>query len=99
MSTNPSCPDSAAGGSADAPEAGGEPAAQSRPSRREFLTATAAGLAGAAFAPAQGAGLRSATPADLQNLSATAAGAASCCGEASCSASTRGSATSRRPTS
>ena len=68
MSTNPSCPDPATGARADAPEAGADPAAQSRPSRREFLTATAAGLAGASFAPVQVAGLRSAAPAVPQNL-------------------------------
>ncbi len=38
------------------------------PSRREFVAATAAGLAGASFAPPQLAGLRSATPADTQDL-------------------------------
>ena len=36
--------------------------------RREFLTATAAGLAGASLAQAPLAGLRSATPADTQDL-------------------------------
>jgi 5-methylthioadenosine/S-adenosylhomocysteine deaminase len=44
------------------------PPAESRPSRREFLTATAAGLAGASFAPAQLAGARSTTPAEPQDL-------------------------------
>src|SRR5437763_2538277 len=38
------------------------------PSRRHFLAATAAGLAGGSCAQAQLAGVRSATPADLQNL-------------------------------
>ena len=38
------------------------------PSRREFLTATAAGLAGASFAPAQFPGLPSATTAGPQDL-------------------------------
>jgi 5-methylthioadenosine/S-adenosylhomocysteine deaminase len=41
---------------------------QSSPSRREFFATAAAGLAGASFAPAQLAGLRSATPADTQDL-------------------------------
>jgi cytosine/adenosine deaminase-related metal-dependent hydrolase len=68
MSTIPSCPDPASGGRADAPEPGVNAAGESRPSRRDFLTATAAGLAGASVAPAQLAGLRSATPAVTQNL-------------------------------
>jgi 5-methylthioadenosine/S-adenosylhomocysteine deaminase len=68
MSTNPSKPDSEAAVSAETTEARGEPAAKSRPSRREFLTTTAVGLAGVSFAPAQGAGLRSATPAGTQTL-------------------------------
>ena len=68
MSTNPSCPDPAAGGRADAPESGVDAAAQSRPSRRDFLTAATAGLAGAAFAPGQLPGLRAANPAGTQNL-------------------------------
>ena len=51
-----------------APESGIDSAARSTRSRREFLAAGAAGLAGAAFAPPQIAGLHSATPADLQGL-------------------------------
>ena len=44
------------------------PTDPSSTSRREFFAATAAGLAGASLAPAQLAGLRSATPADTQDL-------------------------------
>jgi len=47
---------------------GDGPAAESRPSRRAFLAATAAGLAGVSAAPPQLAGLRSATPAETQDL-------------------------------
>jgi cytosine/adenosine deaminase-related metal-dependent hydrolase len=42
--------------------------AKSSPSRREFLTATAAGLAGASLTPAPLAEVRSATPAEIQDL-------------------------------
>jgi hypothetical protein len=100
MSADPSCTHPSTSGKPDAPEPGDLAArAQRRPSRREFLTAGAAGLAGASFAPAQLAG----APAQLAGArasasSATAASAASCSGEASCSASIRESATSRRPT-
>ena len=38
------------------------------PSRREFFAAGAAGLAGVSLIPAQLAGLRSAAPADIQDL-------------------------------
>jgi len=43
-------------------------ATQNRPSRRAFFTTTAAGLAGASFAPEQLAGLRSTNTADTQDL-------------------------------
>ena len=73
MSANPSCPHPPTGGGADA----SEPVAQGRRSRRDFIRAGAAGLAGGTIAAglagtniasAQVAGLRSATPRDLQNL-------------------------------
>jgi 5-methylthioadenosine/S-adenosylhomocysteine deaminase len=65
MSTNTRDTDSANSGGADATERG---TAHNHPSRRAFLTASAAGLAGASLAPAQLASLRSATPADTQDL-------------------------------
>ena len=53
----------------DRSEAGADSAPRSSsPSRREFFAAGAAGLAGAALAPVQLPGLRSATPADVQDL-------------------------------
>jgi len=67
MSTSPSHPSRAIAASANAPESCGDATAESRPSRRDFLTATASGLAGAAVAPAQFAGTRS-TTGDPQDL-------------------------------
>ncbi len=69
-------PDLLPGGRNDAPEREADSATQDRPSRRDFLIkAGAAGLAGTAIAglagtsaSAQLAGLRSATPRELQNL-------------------------------
>ena len=87
------------GDGADAPESGTNPEAESRPSRRQFLTATAAGLAGVAVAPPQLAGLRSATAADTQDLVGIDGKRRILLKGASCSASTREWATSRRPTS
>jgi cytosine/adenosine deaminase-related metal-dependent hydrolase len=66
MSTNHSTAHRPAGESASASAADVE--ARSRPSRRGFLTAAAAGLAGISAAPSQLAGLRSATAADTQDL-------------------------------
>ena len=66
MSTNHSNANPPIGG--DPSESGTGPETQSRPSRREFLTATAAGIAGVAVAPPQLAGLRSATAAETQDL-------------------------------
>lgn len=68
MSTNPPCTDPPPGGRADASEPGAGPAAQSRPSRREFLTATAAGLAGVSFATVELAKVREAAAANTQDL-------------------------------
>jgi 5-methylthioadenosine/S-adenosylhomocysteine deaminase len=70
MSANPSCTHSPTGGKPDMLETGAGTAspAQSRPSRREFLTASAAGLAGVSVVPAQLASARSTTPADSQDL-------------------------------
>jgi 5-methylthioadenosine/S-adenosylhomocysteine deaminase len=65
MSTRPPRTTPQPGG---ASESGIDSAARSAPSRREFLAAGAAGLAGASLAPPQIAGLRSAAPADLQGL-------------------------------
>ena len=67
MSENHSNVDAAAGGRVDRPESGvGQ--SPGRPSRRDFLTATAAGLAGVSVAAPQVAGLRSATGAETQDL-------------------------------
>src|SRR4029450_5517729 len=67
MSGNPSCTHSPSRG-ADALEPRTDPAAPGHASRRAFLAASAAGLAGASLAPAQLANLRSATAADTQDL-------------------------------
>ena len=67
MSTNPTRTSSPTSGGADEPERGTVSEARTHPSRREFLTATAAGLAAAAVPQAPPA-LRSATPRDVQNL-------------------------------
>src|SRR5206468_1911105 len=56
------------GETSDVPQAGAESTMPGRPSRREFLAAGAAGLAGISVAPAQLAGVRSATEADTQGL-------------------------------
>ena len=74
MSTNPSGTHPPTGGRADASEP--DSAAQCRSSRRDFLKVgaaglagtTIAGLAGTSIASGQLAGLRSATPRELQNL-------------------------------
>jgi len=57
-----------AAGGVDAPEPGVEPAARNRPSRREFLAASAAGLAAVSAAPPQVGGARTVTVADPQDL-------------------------------
>ena len=66
--SNPSYTYSSTGGRINSPDPGADPGAQRRPSRRDFLTVTAAGLASASFAPPQLAGLRSTTPAETQDL-------------------------------
>ena len=68
-------------------------------SRRDFLIAAGAGLAAASCAPPPLAGVRSATPADLQDLIGDGRKRRILLRGASCSASIRKSATSRRPTS
>ncbi|MEP7308396.1 MAG: amidohydrolase family protein [Acidobacteriota bacterium] len=68
MSTNHSKADPPAGDRADASGSGAGPTKQGRPSRREFLATTAAGIAGVSAAPPQLAGLRSATAAETQDL-------------------------------
>jgi 5-methylthioadenosine/S-adenosylhomocysteine deaminase len=65
MFTNARDTDSPNRGGADASEKGAD---HGHPTRRTFLAASAAGLAGASLAPTQLAGLRSATPADTQDL-------------------------------
>ena len=70
MSMNPARPSSPVSSSADASELGADSVAQNHPSRRAFLAAAAAGLAGASVAPEPLAGAQaqpatSAAPQDL----------------------------------
>ena len=72
MSTNSVRPDHQTGGGVEAPEVGRGRVPTGHPSRRTFLTAAAAGLAGASLKPTPLAGVQAATAADLQDLTGDA---------------------------